>query len=58
MIDSDGHLAGFAHGDLGQHIPRRHVFPSAVSIIAPVVQQDAWLWQIVGDHQIEPDVVG
>ena len=58
MIDSDAHLAGFAQGDLGEDIPRRHVFPNAVSIIAPVGQQDAWLWQVVGHNPIKPEVVG
>ena len=57
MIDPDAHLAGFAHGNLGDHIPRRHVFSHAVSIIASVGQQDAWLWQVAGHDQIEPEVV-
>ena len=58
MIASDAHLAGFALGDLGDYIPRRHVFRNAVSIIASVGQQDAWPWQVVGHDQIESDVVG
>lgn len=58
MINPDAHLAGFAHGDLGKHIPCCLVFPNAVSIIASVGQQDAGLWQFVGHDQIEPEVVG
>ena len=57
VIDTDAHLAGLAHRNLGQDIALIHGFPNAVSIIAAIRQQHARLWQVVIHHQIEPQIV-
>jgi alpha-beta hydrolase superfamily lysophospholipase len=43
----------FAHGNLGEHVPRHHLFANAVSILAPVCQQDARL--AATQYETSPD---
>lgn len=57
MIDTDAHLSGLAHRDLGQDIALTHGFPNAVSIIASIRQQHARLGQSVAHHEIKAEIV-
>ena len=58
MIDTDAHLSGLAHRDLGQGIALNHGFPDAISIIASICQQHVRLGQIVTHHEIKAEIVG
>ena len=57
MIDTDAHLSGLAHRDLGQDIALTHGLPDAISIITSIRQQHARLRQIVTHHEIKAETV-
>lgn len=57
-VDSLAHLSVLSHRDHWQGVAALDIFPNFIRVIAPVCDQDGWLRQVVGHHQIIAGVVG